>query len=274
MTEQLNSGKLAIVIIGDLHINSTVGLCQPVVNLDDGGTYRASKGQRWLWYNWCNFLDQVSEKGYNSDIYIVSMGDLVDGDHHSTTQIITRNLDTQRKMAAGVLDPLMQMASKRFFIRGTPVHAGAAGCNEESIAEDFGGEQDGHNYSWWHLITEFGKVKFDFGHFSTAGALPWTEKNAANKVASLVMNDYATRGEKLPNYAFRAHNHLISDSGLNYPVRAMLTPAWQLKTEYVYSRRAVPRVADIGGIIVTIDAGTHNLSLIEYEPERRRVWKG
>ena len=32
-----------LILLGDTHIGSTVALCKPVVELDDGGTYRASR---------------------------------------------------------------------------------------------------------------------------------------------------------------------------------------------------------------------------------------
>jgi len=38
-----------VAVVADTHPNSTVGLCPPEVELDDGGTYHASKAQRWLW---------------------------------------------------------------------------------------------------------------------------------------------------------------------------------------------------------------------------------
>ena len=35
-----------LLFLGDTHIGSTVALCKPTVDLDDGGTYHASRAQR------------------------------------------------------------------------------------------------------------------------------------------------------------------------------------------------------------------------------------
>jgi len=48
-----------LVATGDLHINSTVALCYPAVTLDDGGTYRASAPQRWIWRKWIEYWQEI-----------------------------------------------------------------------------------------------------------------------------------------------------------------------------------------------------------------------
>jgi hypothetical protein len=44
-----------LVLTGDLHVNSTVALCPPTVELDDGGTYHHSRTQAWIWNRWIDF---------------------------------------------------------------------------------------------------------------------------------------------------------------------------------------------------------------------------
>ena len=46
---------LLLRITSDLHAGSTVAICPPRVQLDDGGEYHASKAQRWLWERWKDF---------------------------------------------------------------------------------------------------------------------------------------------------------------------------------------------------------------------------
>jgi hypothetical protein len=48
-------------------------------NLDDGGTYRSSKGQRWLWRCWLSFWKDVSTIAENATVWTVFNGDLVEG---------------------------------------------------------------------------------------------------------------------------------------------------------------------------------------------------
>jgi len=82
------------VAVGDLHINSTVGLLKPSIILDDGGEYRASKGQRWLWRNWLNFWDEVQEvkKKNKAQVWTVFNGDVFDiNGRHIQSQNISQN---------------------------------------------------------------------------------------------------------------------------------------------------------------------------------------
>ena len=46
---------LILRVTSDLHAGSTVALCPPKVQLDDGGKYEASKAQLWLWECWLDF---------------------------------------------------------------------------------------------------------------------------------------------------------------------------------------------------------------------------
>ena len=144
-----------LVVISDIHANSTVAVCPPSINLDDGGSYKASKAQLWIWDKWLKFWSKVKEesKGYDK-LCVVLNGDLVDGDHHDTPQIITRNMETQSRIALAVIKPMLDLNPDAIYvIRGTESHVGKSGQWEEFIANDIGAvvdEQRGTS-SWWHL---------------------------------------------------------------------------------------------------------------------------
>ncbi|MBU2177537.1 MAG: hypothetical protein KJ556_20795, partial [Gammaproteobacteria bacterium] len=77
------------VHFGDTHIGSTTALCPPIVRLDDGGEYRASREQRWFWDCWLRFWDDVSvlKRKYRARVVAIDGGDQREGDHHQTTGI-------------------------------------------------------------------------------------------------------------------------------------------------------------------------------------------
>lgn len=100
--------KTAIIAFGDTHINSTVALCTPKVQLDDGGTYHASRGQRWLWDMWLEYIAWAKDMtdGYKRAVLI--NGDLAELDtKRRSNQIITANKATIQATIRDVLDPLM-----------------------------------------------------------------------------------------------------------------------------------------------------------------------
>jgi hypothetical protein len=124
-----------VAVISDTHIGSTVGLCPPTVALDDGGQYLANPAQRWLWERWEIFwlaANGTKPRG-GGKRWAIHLGDVTEGDHHNTSQIITRNRATQMGLAIEVLEPVARWADRLFIVRGTAAHASEAGAMEEAF---------------------------------------------------------------------------------------------------------------------------------------------
>ena len=140
------------MVVGDTHTNSTVGLVVPTTNLDDGGTYHSSKGQRWLWRKWLSFWGEISTvaEKHQASVWTVFNGDLVSRlVKHQTSQVISLNDAVVKSMAIDTLMPALDRSDRTFVLRGTAAHVGLSGEMEEEIAEDIGAEMCGDNHSWW-----------------------------------------------------------------------------------------------------------------------------
>ena len=269
------SRKLTLGFLSDLQTNSTVALCPPVVNLDDGGTYHSSRIQRMLLNNYHDFRDRlVSAKG-NGDLYLIFNGDIHDGDHHDTTQIITRNTATMQKIAIETLEPMIKIADKCFMVRGTEAHVGKSAAMEEKLAKDLGFQKNGDNYSWWQLIAEFRGTKFDIAHHTSMGSTPAGRGNAANKIAVETIFEYANAGKTPPDFAIRSHVHRYSDSGNVYRTRAVILPCWQFRTAHVH-KQSPGKMATIGGVYIELEENKEPvLTAVIYEPKRTEetIWR-
>ena len=125
--------RTRVVVVSDAHINSTVGLCPPSVNLDDGGTYRYSVQQRALWRSWLDFCEKAHDSTDN--VIVILNGDLVENGNKST-QVISRNKASILGMAYDAIAPLVEDADKVFVIRGTEYHTGSSADLEEAFAKD------------------------------------------------------------------------------------------------------------------------------------------
>ena len=262
-----------LAIVGDLHVNSTVGLVKPTVNLDDGGTYRSSKGQRWLWRNWLSFWDEVSTvaEKHKSTVWTVFNGDMVDVFvKHETVQIITRNDADVFNMVLDTIQPALDVSERVFVMRGTSAHGRSGGVIEEKIAEDIGAEKDGDNHSWWELPLECDGVLYDITHHGPLGQLDWTKGNALNKLVAQLIIVY--RNKRCPDIALRSHNHKYARSDDSLGMEAYALPAWQLKTEFVH-RLAKPGPADIGGMYFINDKGTYIPKVVRYPVPEKRPWR-
>ena len=128
---------IIVPIVSDAHINSTIGLALPSLELDDGGEYRASDTQRELWKCWSLFWDEVeaSKKQTGYAVLSVFNGDMIEADTKARShQVISRNKSTTLRHAASVIERPIALSDRALFIRGTASHVGKSGWLEEDLA--------------------------------------------------------------------------------------------------------------------------------------------
>jgi len=276
--------KYVFGIAADVHAGSAVALCPPQIALDDNGTYYASPAQLWLWADWIAFWKRVKivrdrEKAKLIQVY---NGDLVEGSHHGTTQILSGNPTAQ----AAVLDACMKvpLALKPDYIhivRGTESHVGQSASSEERVAR--GLHADGwpvvrdpdapNNFSSWHVNMEVNGVRLSFAHHGRQGQRPHTRPNVVNLLAFQIWCEAGLRGDPFPHLAVRSHMHQYHDTANAYPTRVIQTASFQLRTSYVH-RVATESLADVGGTIVVIDdAGGVRVEPVLFRPDAPTTWR-
>ena len=243
---------MLVAIASDLHTNSTVALCPPRVQLDDGGEYVASQPQRWIWRQWLAFWNEIAEKraAIGGPLFVILNGELADDNHHHTTQLVTRNPADQLKLALLCLKPvtdLLRDGDRLFVTRGTEAHSGVSSHMDETLARELGAENCSESarnggkdadltFSLQNLRIEVQGVRFDVAHHPPGGGgrVPWTRANFAPRLAAQTFYEACERGEKPPHLLVRGHVHRPGDSYDAAPVRALILPSWQLSTAYGY----------------------------------------
>ena len=268
---------LLIRVTSDLHAGSTVALCPPKVTLDDGGEYHASKAQLWLWERWQDFWKRGEQRRRELDAYCIDLfnGDLTEGDHHRTTQILSGNPTAQAAVVNTVLKvPLATKPDGLVFIRGTEAHVGPSAAFEERIA--LGLKKDGWpvivdeasgNASHWHWTMEHQGRLLDFAHHGKFGSRPSTKMNTVIALALDIFTEHAMQGRRHPDLAVRSHMHQYGDTGHIYPTRLIQMMAWQLKTAFVHRISTTGKLSDIGGILITVIDGKIDVEPILYRPD-------
>lgn len=272
---------LVFAITSDQHAGSTIALAPPKVHLDDGGEYHASKAQLWLWARWQAFWARVEQVRRAHDALLVAgfNGDLTEGDHHKTTQILSGNPTAQAAVVNEIMRvPLALKPDHLVFIRGTEAHVGPSAAFEERIAT--GLRKDGWpvivdeatgNGSHWGWTLEHQGVRIELAHHGRVGARPWTKANAVHALAVEILCDYAGAGRPHPHLAIRSHMHQFVDTGPGPAVRVIQMPAWQLATAFVH--RIKPNaIADVGGIIVVIKDGAYTVEPVLSHPDATPAW--
>lgn len=256
-----------VALVSDLHTNSTVGLCPPVVNRDDGGTYRSSKAQRTIWRHWLVYWEDVAEKREQAGgpLIVILNGELADDNHHSKYQLVDPNPKTQMATAIKALVPMLEILrpeDRIYVTRGTEAHSGPSAWMDDKIGADLGAVASGEDvHSFWHLRLSIDGVRFDVAHHPPLGPgrVPWTQQLYATRLAAVAYFDALQAGEKPPDLYARGHYHLPSDSYDAYPVRALTLPSWQLTTAFGY-RIGGGRPYPIGGAIAICDRGRYEVT--------------
>jgi hypothetical protein len=238
--------KLAVVI-SDTHVGSTVGLWPEKYTSIEGVPLGQNAAQKWLWQRWIDATKKWLPKIVGSDDYVIILnGDLVEGVHNKTLQVMTPDPADQSRAVKLVLESLFENASKVFMTLGTETHT----RNDElRIGYDLGAEKDpetGHHaFSELHLEIHgcYGVARH---HLGTAGS-PYLEAGGIGRAMNTEIMEAARCGARIPRWMMRAHRHrhgIVTDGNSLMGV----TGAWQLLTRY--GHKVVPSASPEPSIIV------------------------
>lgn len=236
-----------------------------------------SRQQVWLWECWEDAWQQIAElkKDLNAVTYVVVNGDAVEGDHHNTFQLHTRNPSLMVSMAVQSLSIARDIADEMFIVRGSCVHAGQSGYLEELVGRELDVNTNENRYTWGTLDIDVDGKLFNFAHNARMGRLPHTFPNALNTLVVTTMYRALRNGTKMPHVMVRSHVHRYSSSGDNYhPYQAYTTPGWKMVDEYV-NHLDPGSLPDIG-ILAFICQETITMRWIgreEYKPRPRAPWR-
>lgn len=251
-----------LIVISDTHSGCRLGLCPPKpVALDGGGAYTASAFQLQMWALWREFWGMwVPEVTKGEPFDVVHNGDAVDGRHHNSTTQISHNLEDQARIAEACLAPIVKQChdsgGEYYHIRGTEAHVGQSGENEERLARSLGAKPnaDGQyaRFDLWKRVGSSCLVHL-LHHIGTTSSAAH-EASAVNAELTAEYVEAARWHREPPDFIVRSHRHRSIAVDLNSAkgyAAAIVTPAWQGKTPYVWkipgARISEPQ---FGGILI------------------------
>lgn len=245
-----------LVVTSDSHCGSTLGLCPPEFQLDDGGSYGVSIAQKALWAQWETFWrDFVPSVTRGRPYAWLHNGDSIEGEHHRTSQTISRNIEDQIRCAQRVFEPWVGKARNFDIVRGTPAHVGEAGQNEETLARLLGCQvRDGQASRWeaWYELR--GHLIHAAHHIGTTASVAY-EHAALSRELMKTLVESAQWSERPPDLMIRSHRHRYSSAAVpsaHGTAEVIITPAWQLKTGFVWKTNVLSK-PQIGGIVIGAD---------------------
>jgi len=260
-----------LAIISDTHVGSSTALAPlefSVHNRSDFETQvtQANKLQRWLYECWTDYWNHVFKLAKKKRLIVVHVGDLVDGLHHGSLQVMNE-VEDQAEAFIDLMLPILKRADGFYGVLGTgSSHAGQDNSTEAMLYRQLGAIEFGQS-----LTLAVDGYIHTFFHHGRAGGRPWTSSSAG--LAAEVMLDFAQSGLPLPNFIWSGHTHRSDDSGSKFrDTRAISLPSWQLKTSFGYRVSAGTVRSDIGGYIV-VDGNIVDDSRSRYrgQPDQRRI---
>lgn len=241
-----------IAVVSDTHFGSSTSPAPDTFEIhslrpNEKTTQSANKLQRDLREKWGDYwryvfnLAGIRGQHRKHRLVVMHIGDVIDGDHHGTLQIV-RELEDQFKIAETMMAEPHNKADVRVGVIGTPAHAGQEGNSEYAFYQS-------NNYQVFgqELCVDIDDITFDLAHHTNGSKRP--SNSSAARVAADVALAYLQDGKRAPNYALRGHVHMIDDSGERVRgTRCIFCPSWQHKTTYGH-RVANTVLSDIGGLV-------------------------
>lgn len=243
-------GATQVVWVGDTHVGSTVGLSPCHWQTDEQNVHKASKPQLKLFRFWNQFWDRRKKDG--RPIVAILGGDMVDGDHHNTLQVWTNDELTQVDAAVDLLKPVVNLSEKAYLLLGTTAHVGQSGRFDSLVARELGIP------AYYHLRLSVGGVNFDLAHHGpNVGKRVWNLGNSVRSYGRSIELSNIMSGRKPPDVIIRGHVHKACHETIhgNHTTEVLISPSWQLKTEFAHRVSTEDDLADIGGIVVGVADG-------------------
>src|SRR3990172_1434458 len=259
-----------VIVISDLHVGSRVGLQPPIVYLAEDDEHKANALQLEAWNFWVQgFWPYVWERGKKRKATtIILNGEGIDGDHHATNLIWSRDPMEQAGVAIEILEPVRKRADSFYVIRGTSAHVGSTGAADEHIAKQLkasfprkseADRVENRRRSAYHLKLIRAGVLFDISHHgANPGRRMWTYGNELRSYCLTIILDCLVTNRRPPDAIVRSHVHhkvweTVRDYG--HKCEAFISPAWQWKTEFAHKVVSHEDVSDVGGLIIDVADG-------------------
>lgn len=222
-----------VLFFSDTHIGSTIGLWPTKFKSQSGHELPQSDFQEWLWANWLQAIKWVKKQVKKSDeLTIVFGGDMVEGNHHRTNEIMSARTEDQFDAALIVFrDFLKKVPHKRLFmIRGTECHSRETETSMGNVLGAVRNPENG-NGAFDYLKLDIDGIPTSFAHHCTTAQ----RKHLQATQHSIMISDEAMRameaGHTPARVVCRAHRHEfgIWDNGRTM---SCINSAWQGLTRF------------------------------------------
>lgn len=219
-----------LVVLSDLHVGSSLGVWPQGYRVRHGMVPSLNHLQKFLYRCWQDGLEWVDRMC--PDGYVLGLnGDLIDGVHHRTHEVMSGLVDDHVGACIELLTPVARKARMVVATLGTEAHTGQA---EHSIITSLSGTRatdwaPAHN----SVVLSINGVTTELMHHIDTAVRPWAEATGHSVAMNVRRAERARLGRETPTVLIRGHRHrfgyFCDGRGLT-----VVTPSWQALTRWAW----------------------------------------
>jgi hypothetical protein len=265
--------RKVVACLNDLHGGSPFAVSPSRWLLPEGNEFHPNELQRVINDHYYQCWRNVAELRRKAQLIVLVVGDVVEGMHHQTTQVITGRIDEQEAMAAAVIEAGLETGGFRWhgkqadsirFFSGTDAHDGLDGSSIERVARNVLDidRQDSRRAARGVGRLRVNGVRFDVAHKPGSG--PGSRaQTTGNAFAAWLKSLYLAGLERgdWPRYVLTAHHHqylrrtVQSITASETVVTGYILPAWKVHDHHV-NEVAPFALASVGMVVFDVtDSG-------------------
>jgi hypothetical protein len=220
-----------LAVVSDLHCGSVTGLLPPDFTTVEGNTIGLSEVQRFLWASWLDATQRWLPGVLGSDPWnLIVNGDVIEGVHHGTKQVISPDTKDHTAAAIAVLRPLVEKARRTYMIRGTECHTGNAEVTVGEALATAINRETGKPF-WDRLTLDICGVRCVFRHHIGTSVRSYTSDTQLGIARSEEIVEAVKNGEPHPRVIGCAHRHKWGRAEDDESL-CVVSPPWQMLTRF------------------------------------------
>jgi hypothetical protein len=241
-TKPFEDRPYSILIVNDLHVGSQFGLLSPAFIDSEDVPQPQNPAQEVMWGEWNRM---VNSNVNNPPNMVVVLGDSMDGKQRKSdgSTLCVKPAD-QPEAAYEVLRVIQRAfpAASWEWVVGTGYHELKE--NVEALVQKMNVERPNIHR---HFKLDVHGTIIEFNHeISSASG------NALHREIDRAHVARSKHGIELPNLIVRGHYHVDREMR-DGNVRAVVSPCWQLQTEFMCRKSTTAMIPDLGSLWITVD---------------------
>jgi len=252
------------VVLSDLHSGSNYALfVDRIWEGRQGNTHAPNSMQIKIRRQFNTFAKLVKDKRRGKRVRLIHNGDALDGDHHASNDVCTRDSLQQSEIHIEIMSQFQkaigwQRGDELYYTKGTQTHVNEF---EDHIAKEMNAVTNGDRYVHDILRLETNGVMSWFVHHGPKAGKGANEGNGLYNWLKHAHYDEMKDGNRSPDIIYTGHVHQPTYTAFGYRdegftfrlMHGVILPSWQAKTTYAWQKAPMERNR-IGGVVHEIKA--------------------